>query len=252
MKTYSSAMKSKSIIIALLLFGNLSCDAQKDKTNKNCNRNTVDKSITLPNGICLPDNFTADLTIESDFNFDSNDDIIIRYSKYPLIDGVMRHYSIFERLTDSTFDLKKQMPNLSLPYIRVLSRSYLDLNPIADSLVKLYPVDTRLFFNKDTLLIDHSIPDYYGKSYVFVYSKAEENWYLEKVRYWIGQLPTWLVKNANLKEELYGKVYLNEDKKPKKRISVDELNLIESKRIAREVESEYLMNNYDVYEWQKD
>lgn len=241
---------SLRIIYSAFLLLSVSCHAQTSEGNA-CNRRGSDKSIekAIPKGICAPDSYTVDKTVTGfDFNYDMKEDFALRYASYPLIDGNMRHYSIYEMVNDTTFIHRKKLNSLSIPYISVLTKSYLDSHPVADSLHELYPTNVELSFDGDTILVSHSVPEYYGKTYVFLYDSIKLDWYLKKVRYWIGELPTWLIKNGNLREELYGKVYLDEDKIPKKGIQIDSLNLIESKKIAGE-EGEYLMNKYDVFDW---
>lgn len=245
-------MNKSIVIVSLILLSFISCKSQPLKENEICNQKAVDKSIAkkLPKSICIPDGYTIDLILtDVDFNKDFKNDIIIRYSKYPLKDGNMRYYSVYENIGDTVFTLEKQLTSLALPYVDNLSTSYLETNPIADSLVKLYPIDTKISFKIDTIFISHMIPDYYGKTYLFVYDQVEKDWFLEEIQYWIGELPAWLIKNSNLDEVLYKRIKL-ETKTPKDRLPLDKFDLKESKLKASE-ESDYFMNNYDIYDWEK-
>ena len=207
---------------------------------------------TLPEGICIPNGYTIDKVIKGfDFNRDAKKDIAVRYSIYPLVDGTMRYYSIYEAVDDTTYVQKGDLSNLVTPYINAFTQSYLKSHPIADSLANLYPTNIEFSFINDTILISHYLPDYYGKTYAFLFNAFKDSWYLNEVRYWIGNLPTWLVRNGNLKEELYSKIYLEKDKIVSKDIQINNFSFIESKKESVE-ESEYLMNKYDVFNWSKE
>ena len=252
MKTYLNAMMNNTNVFLLwFLIPSWCCIAQTADKNEICNRNAVDKSIArlLQEGICIPEGHTAEKVIKDfDFNGDGKFDVAVRYARYPLEDGSMRYDAIFEQVSDTIFNLKKELRSLAVPFIEVLSASYRESHPKADSLVKIYPITRKIIFSADSLFIKHKIPDDFGKTYLFIYDKIKDNWYLQNIRYWFGELPLWLVRNADLREELlYGRIYL-EEKIPDKQISIDEFDLIESKRIADIEENPYLMNKYDVFE----
>lgn len=253
MKIYLNVMKNKCVILiyAMILFF-IGCNGQSLNDNVSCNRTTVDKSIAkkLPNSICIPNGYTIDLIIDDvDFNKDLYNDVIIRYSKYPLVDGNMRIYSIYKNINDTLFKMEKELNSLAIPYIDNLSTVYLESNSLADSLVNLFPIDTKISFSLDTIFVSHLIPDYYGKTYVFIYNLVEADWLLKEIQYWIGELPTWLVKNSNLDESLRDKINL-ETRIPENVMTIEKFNLIESKVLAID-ESDYFMNNYDIYDWGK-
>jgi hypothetical protein len=239
------------IIVANVLLFNLTCIAQVIEDKTQCNQQSVDNSIArlIPDGVCLPDGYTADLVVKDfDFNQDRKMDLAIRFIKYPLQDGNMQNYQIFEQLNDTVYSIKKELVSLRLPYIKFLTASYRESHPLADSLARQYPLDTQLAFNSDSISVSHLIQNFFGKTYIFIYDNSTDNWHLQSIRYWLGELPLWLVRNADLREELlYERIYL-EDKKPDKQISIDEFDLIESKRIADTEESPYLMNKYDIFE----
>lgn len=252
MKTYLSVMMNNTVTFLLCFILPLfCCVGQKADEDKVCNRDAVDKSIArlLPKGICIPEGYTVEHVIKDfDFNGDGKYDVAVRYVKYPLEDGNMRYYSVYEQISDTIFSYKKVFNNVAYPFIKSYSENYRKRYPVVDSLLMIYPTGVKFLFSQDTIKIEHIIPDLYHKTYSFVYDKKYDNWYLQKVNYWIGELPVWLVRNGNLREELLEeRIYL--DKKiPDKHISIDEFDLIESKRIADIEESAYLMNNYDIFE----
>ena len=230
----------------LVLVASFGCIAQA----QSCNRKAVDKSVErlLPIGVCLSEGYTVDKVITGfDFNHDAKEEIAVRYAQYPLNDGTLRYYAVYEMISDFTYTGRK-LPSLTAPYIEVLTKSYLDAHSVADSLNDIYPANFDVDFKQDTIFLSHSIPDYYGKTYLYVYDIDKKDWYMKKVRYWMGQLPAWLIRNGKLSEKLYEKIYLDEDKTLNEPISIEQFSLTESKRIA-EQESEYLMNNYDVFDW---
>ncbi len=240
-----------SVLLTYLVLLNFSCQAQVDKVSF-CNRKGTDKSIekAIPKGICIPDNYIVDKVVTGfDFNKDAKSDVVLRYSNYPLTDGTIRRYAIYQMVNDTTYVYKKDLSNLAIPYISILTRSYLELHPKADSLFNLYPVNVEISFNSDTITVSHYVPEYYGKTYIYLFNPSEDNWYLTKIRYWIGELPAWLVKNDNLQEKLYGKVYL-EDRIINVITQIDNFDLVKSK-LASGAESEYLMNHYDLFNWSK-
>ncbi|WOK08074.1 hypothetical protein RT717_05435 [Imperialibacter roseus] len=244
-------MNFQHLFIALCatFYGN----GQLENEAVECNRSAIEKSMLsrIPTDLCIPDDFMIDQVFDDfDFNRDGQNDLAIRYTKYPLQDGNMRYYSIYERENQDDCRLLTTMANLALPYVQILSSSYFEANPRADSLSKVYPLTTKIKFSYDSLIVSHLIPDFYGKDYVFLFDEEKNDWILKDIRYWIGEVPVWMVRNSNLKEELYGKVFL-EGKIPEVEISISKLDLIQSKRIAEDSESEYLSSKYDIYDWEK-
>lgn len=246
------AMSKISFFVFSLLLGAATCPEGDSQMYQECQVNTLDKSIRklLPKDICIPAEYTIDQILNDfDFNKDGKNDVAIRYGEYPLKDGTMRYFSVFEQKDDTSFVRKKDLTSLAKPFIQAFSRSYLSSHPLADSLFQLYPQDVVISFRNDSINIDHQIPDLYHKTYIFIYDNDRGNWFLQKERFWIGELPVWLVRNGDLREELLTKrIYLDEDKIPNESISIDEFDILQSKKRAVEFESEYLLNNYDVFE----
>jgi hypothetical protein len=239
--------------LLIILCATFSYNGQSRNDAAECNRFAIEKSMLdrIPTDLCIPDDFMIDQLFDDfDFNGDGQNDLAIRYTKYPLQDGNMRYYSVYQREAGESCKLITNLTNLALPYVQILSSSYFEANPKADSLSKVYPLTTKTKFSSDSLIVSHLVPDFYGKDYVFLFDREKNDWILKNVRYWIGEMPSWMVKNSNLKEELYGKVFL-EGKLPEQEMSISKLDLMQSKRIAEEIESEYLSNKYDIYDWEK-
>jgi hypothetical protein len=239
----------KLILIIFCLYD--SCYAQN--LDIQCNRKSINSNIEkkIPQSVCIPNSYTISFVqSDMDLNDDGKNDLILRYENHPCMDGDSSFYSIYLYKNDSIYSLIKTLSNISTPYIKSLSSSYLEKNPLANSIVKEYPCDAEISFSKDIITIEHLIPDYYGKTYYFKYSNSFHDWYLMKIRYWIGKLPTWMINQYNLDEKLYQKVYLNEDKEPNGIIYLSKFDLKASKIKANE-ESSYFMNKYDIFSWQK-
>ena len=242
----------KVAILIILVSTNLNIQAQSVNKGAACNRNTVDKSLEklIPKGICIPEGyFIFSIVNNFDFNKDKNADIAIRYGKYPIEVGDLVNYSIFEKVNDTTYLKKIELSNIFPPHIDNLYTASQDTSSVAHFLLKKYPYDAKVVFANDTIKISHLIPDDYGKTYEFVYNKNKDNWYLEKVQYWIGNLDRQYVERMNLSEKLLGQIKL-ESRIPEKKISIKDFDLAKSKKIAEE-ESEYFINNYDVFNWSK-
>ncbi|MEM8940432.1 MAG: hypothetical protein AAGC64_13925 [Bacteroidota bacterium] len=220
------------------------------ESDSKCNRQGADRSITrlIPNGVCIPEGYTATKVVNDfDFNGDGLSDLAIRYIQFPLEDGNMSYYSIYKCVSDTLFLLEREFKTLGKPYVKAFSETYQRKNPIVSELIEKYPLDVKIKFIQDTIKLSHIIPDDYGKTYKFIYDRFQENWFLEEIIYWAGNLEKSYLERLELDKKLLGKVML-EEKKPENKISIDEFDLLKSKRIADEEESAYFMNNYDIFE----
>jgi hypothetical protein len=245
-------MKSKFIFIIGLACSTIqSCNAQTSEKGTPCNRQTADKSIEkrLPKGICVPGNYTVDQIITNvDFNHDKKNDVVLRYSEYPLKNGANRLYGFFERVGDATFELKKELKNIIPPYLQNVYAAVSGSDSLASALVKKYPYDLKVEFVQDTIKLSHLIPDYYGKTYEFVFNNQSSNWYLRRIKYWIGGLDERDIEQLDLSKSLVNRNIID-TKLPDANISIEEFNLSESRKTADTEESDYFMNNYNLFEW---
>ena len=220
------------------------------KSDSVCNRQGADRSISrlIPIGVCIPNGYTATRVI-NDFDLDKDglNDLAIRFIKFPLRDGNMENYALFKRLNENSFKRINMLQNISVPYIKSATVSYRETHPFADSLIRVYPITRKLEFDSDTLFIDLFIPSYYGKTHVFIYNSISENWHLIRTNYWVGNVPAWIVNNADLNRELLHKRINLESTIPEKRIAIDKFDLLESHRQAINEESAHFMNNYDIF-----
>jgi hypothetical protein len=255
MTIYLNVMNSKSVlllgyILNLCLFASASAQTAEND-DQQCNRKTVDNGWRkiLPRGICIPkgDYYINFVEPNIDFNKDDKLDVVVRYLESPPQIGTIISYGIYFRSSDTTFIEKMLLSNLVPPFIGNLQAASLSSDSIKLSMINMYPYDTEVLFNKDTIEISHLIPDDFGKTYYFVYNVLKDNWYLENIQYWAGNLDRAYLERLDLSEKLLGKVHL-ENKRPNTPLSIGEFNLIESKRIAETEESPYLMNKYDIFE----
>lgn len=245
-------MMIRNILMLYLIILIQGCEAQTSTNSRICNRKAADKSIVrqLLKGICIPDNYTADEVIQIDYNKDKKIDVVVRYSDFPLKNGGKRFYGIFERLADTVFVLKKQFENIFPPYLKNIYAASSSSDTLENFLVRSYPYDIKLEFIQDTIKLSHLIPDYYGKTYEFVFDKQLNNWYLRSTKYWIGGLDERDVERMELTPKLIKRNVI-EIKKPTKLISIDNFDLALSRNIADTEEKEYLTNTQNLFDWSK-
>jgi hypothetical protein len=251
MKNYSNVKNDIILFSCLSIFLIFPCSGQvKNDYQQLCSRKTVDRSILkkLPKGICISSRYTIDQIIFGfDFNNDKKEDVVIRYSEYPLKDGIKRYYSIFQRVSDTVFVQKKELKNICPPYLSNIYATASEKDSVA-FLVNLYPYDIEIEFTKDRIKLSHLIPEFYGKTYEFTFDKNADNWYLKEIQFWIGNLDERDIERMDLIKKLLNKNVI-EVKKLNKRIAIDQFSLIESKKKASEEEKEYFMNKYNLFEW---
>lgn len=243
-------MKNNNILTLAIVFliTLQACHSQTDDSTNNCNRKTVDQSLAnkLPKGICIPRDYSIDEIItDNDFDRDGREDIILRYAEYPLINGRTRYYAAYHTINDSTFTLVKELANILPPYLKNLYAALSSADTLSSRLAKSYPYDLIVTFSKDTIKLSHLIPDYYGKTYAFVFNT--DNWYLEQVTYWIGGIDERDIEQMSLSPLLVGQNTL--EIKQVNRISIDNFSLVESRRIADSEEKDYFFEKYNLFEW---
>lgn len=250
---YLTAMKNRATFIlgvGYLVLIIHSCHGQIGGRQV-CNRNTVDASLTrqLPRGICIPKQNTVDEIIRHvDFNRDGKLDVVVRYGTYPLMTGAKRSYGFFERVSDTIFVLKKEFTNLTPPYLKNIYAAMAGGDSLELSLAQRYPYDASVQFARDTIRISHLIPDFYGKTYVFVFDTVREDWYLKFTEYWIGGIDERDITEMNLSPKLSRRNILEKSNSTTED-SLDAFNLVDSRRKGDNEEKAYLTNVYNLLEW---
>jgi hypothetical protein len=226
------------IYLFMILFAN--CEGQSKKQlpkNEpvNCNRTVYGSSKyikSLPPYICIPDGFIIDdYARASDFNGDGKDDFIaVKYNKKEdnQVDGDSTYWNFYMRSkADTVYSLKMTLANIVPPFIKDVSYEYLLSHPIAAKLFEDYPqrMSHNLGFQVsfDTIRISYKFQDSYGKSFVFV--NDQDNWYLQNVEYFIGELPMYWWKENDFYFPLNDKIKIIETKKPRKKITINNFNL---------------------------
>lgn len=226
-----------------------SCNAQTK--NESCKPRTIDSSIAkkIPRGICVPEAFTVDQVIQDiDFNRDKSTDIILRYGIYPLTIGSVRRYGFFQKTSDSTYLLKNELSNITLPFVNNIFAAASGKDNAAFELINTYPYDLKVEFIADTIKLSHLIPEYYGKTHVFVFDKHTGTWLLKKTNYWIGGIDPRDIDRLDISKKLEGRNIL-EIETYENKVPIEKFNLKESRKAAYTEEKDYFMINYDLFEW---
>lgn len=226
-----------------------SCNGQPK--NEVCKPKTIDSSIAkkIPRGICVPEAFTVDQVIQDiDFNRDNSTDIILRYGVYPLTIGSIRHYGFFQKTSDSTYLLKKELSNITLPFVNNIFAAASGKDSTAFALINTYPYDLSVEFIADTIKLSHLIPEYYGKTHVFVFEKRSGTWLLQKTNYWIGGIDPRDIDRLDISKKLEGRNIL-EIKTYENKAPIEKFNLKESRKAAYTEEKDYFMIKFDLFEW---
>jgi len=225
------------------------CCSQADKNEIQCDRRTIHESLNqkLPKGICILMNYTIDdVQTNLDFDRDKKSDVVLRYGEYPLKTGSNRIYALYKRTGDTTFVLKKEIKNIMPPYLKNVYAAITGTDTLAHRLATTYPYDLKIEFVQDTIKLSHLIPDYYGKTYIFVFNA--DNWYLKYVTYWIGGLDERDIEQMDLSSKLLEPNVL-ETKRVDRVISIDKFSLTGSRRIADTEEKDYFSETYNLLEW---
>jgi hypothetical protein len=146
------------------------------------------------------------------------------------------------------------LQNIVPPFIKDISYQYLQSHPVAEKLFEDYPrrVSHELSFqvNFDTIRLSYKLQDVYGKTFVFVHD--DNDWYLENVEYFLGELPMDWWRENEFYYFLSDKVKIIETKRPTKRISIKDFDLkIACKYREEEVThlSEWHLDRIDESKW---
>ena len=238
-------MKNKIVLLVLLfpiIF--LSCQGQDRDT---CNRETygTKKYVeNFPEYLCIPGGFVIDDYIRtSDLDYDGIVDFLsIKYNKREedQEDGDVTYWDFYKKGTDdSIFYLYKTLNNLVPPFLKEQNFEYLISHEQAGHIFETYPrrmMSHYLSFEikLDTIRLRYKLDDTYGKSFVFVYSKAEPNWRLYLVEYFIGELPLYWWENDDFYYPLKETIKIIETKLPNEKTSIDQFNLQEANKFNEE------------------
>lgn len=241
-------MKIKVLVISLFTVYSYSCSAQDVK---NCNNNTTDRGWEkkIAPGVCIREGYTINF-VEKDFDYNNDgvDDLAVRYTIYPIEDGNLSHYALFMGLAIDRYQFVKEFTSLSVPTIKNMTSQYYKDHPVADSLVKEYPVDRTIAFKNDTLILSMKISVEFGKSYSFIFNEKDKTWDLKQSELWIGQIPSWYVQNMQLDSYLISGKKTIESNEFEGRLTVDDFNLRKAYEMAKDEDVLYLESNYDIYE----
>ncbi len=231
--------RSMILVTVLMLFFS-SCDGQQKKqavstVQSNCNRTVYGGPQyikLLPPYICIPAGFVIDDYVRvSDLGKDGKINFLaVKYNKKEddQIDGDLTYWAFYERSKSADiFSLKTTLSNIVPPYIEDISYEYLLAHPVAEKLFKSYPLrlSHSLSFqvDTDTIRLSYKFDDSYGKSFVFTYK--QNNWYLENVEYFFGELPMYWWKDDDFFYSLNEKLKVIETRKPQKRVSISDFDL---------------------------
>jgi hypothetical protein len=241
-------MKTALRILLIVLIGfilNQNCYGQSE-----CNQMVADRSLKrlLIKEICIPADKVIGYTIDDvDLNKDGRNDIIVRYHKMPVSDGDIITYDFYIKTDDANYTLTKSLNNLRPPHLVSYDSDYVKKDPLTQDISNRFPRNVDVEFKDNLITVSHFLYDVYGKTYSFEYSKSADDWILSKEEYWIGDLSRNYIALMGVSEKLRGRVVL-EEKKQVTPIKIGDFNLEDSKKKAEE-EGEYLMENYDLFNW---
>jgi hypothetical protein len=204
----------------------------------------------LPSYICIPKGYIIDDFVRtSDFDADGQDDFLaIKYNKKEdeQVDGdtTFWDFYLFDN-NNKIFRTEYTLTNITPPFIKYISNTYLADHPETEMLFNKYPLRLahRLAFiiSKDTLRLSYKMDDTYGKSFVFVFSQLNNDWILKEIEYFIGDLPSYWWTDNDFYFPLKDQLKLIEKRIPNKNISLKEMDLAEAFQ-NRVEESTHLAN----------
>jgi hypothetical protein len=231
--------KLLTIVVGLLL---INCQGQSQDRSENekteCNQKVygTQKYIqNLPPYICIPKNYiiddyvrAADLERNGHINF-----LAIKYNKREddQNDGDTTYWNFYKRTNaDTMYTLTMRLSNIVPPFIKKTSNEYLVEHPLAAKLFKQFPRRLKshaLSFQieSDSLRLSYKFEDSYGKTFVFVYDKLNTNWRLERIDYFIGELPTYWWRDDEYYYPLNDKLKIIESRQPKEKVFINNLDL---------------------------
>jgi len=257
-------MRQIKLTIILLVVCSINCNGQSsEKTLNGSGKNQPDtcnqkylgtkKYIkNLPSYICIPDGYVVtDYVKTADLDGDGKDDFLaVRYRKdIKLIDGDTTYWDFYIRnKAEFIFRKRNTLNNIIPPYLKSISLSHIVSNDLAERIFELYPwelinKDLRFKLNNDTIRLSYKYEEVKGKTFVFIYSSENDNWYLENIEYFFGELPLRWWRDDDFYYTLNNQLIVLETQLPKVKISIDQFNLIEAFKY-RNNEREYISNCY--------
>lgn len=239
----------------------LTKEERKNAVELNCNREvygSINYIKELPSYICIPNGYIIDDFIRfSDFDLDGlNDFLAIKYNKKEEDqvneDSTFWDFYLFDKM-GGRFNLRYTLTNIVPPFVMDISNSYLAENPIAEDIFNNYPLrlpnNLALIVSKDTLKLGYKLDDTFGKQFVFIFSDFDKDWFLNEVRYFIGDLPLYWWKENDFYYPLKDQILILEKRSPNKRVSIRDFNLIDAFKYRMfEINylAEFYMNQIDV------
>jgi hypothetical protein len=205
-----------------------------------CNRETYGTSKYIedfPDYLCIPaGNVIDDYVRVSDLNRDGNPDFLaVKYNAKEDYqkDGDTTYWQFYyKRANDSIYADGHLYINLVPPLIKDIGLEYLIQHPIASKINEEFPrrLSHALSFSvlQDTLTLSYKLDDTYGKSFVFGFNKESDDWTLQKVDYFMGELPPYWWRDDNFYYPLNDALKIIESRFPVKSIALKEFNLKEA------------------------
>lgn len=206
----------------------------------------------LPSYICVPEgNAISDFVRTTDVDGDGVADFLfVQYRKWrdSWIDGDTLYWDFHVRDSNGRFQKKFSLSNIEPPYINDTSLEYLADNDLAQRIFESYPIpltDNSLGFNVtgDTIRLSYKFDDAKGKSFIFIYSTEKDNWYLEKIEYFFGELPIWWWRDDDFYSSLRDNLLVLKSTLPFEHVAIGEFSLIEAFK-HRSKEARYLSECY--------
>lgn len=237
----------KMFYLIILSFAVISCKGQSSSRlteiiSATCNQQvygTNEYIKNLPRNICIPNGFIIDDYVRTaDLDSDGkNDFLAVKYNKKEddQVDGDTTYWNFYRRyFPDTVYRFQRTLSNVVPPFIQDEGLEYITTNPIADKIFNSYPrrVNHKLSFEigHDSLRLSYKFDDSYGKTFVFTYDGSYDNWYLENIEYFIGELSDYWWREDGFYFPLNDDLKVIEDRKPKKRVSIDQFDLKEAFR----------------------
>lgn len=200
-----------------------------------CNKSVNSKDLTkkLPLEVCIPKGYTIFNAIDSvDLNKDNNKDVVVTYARLPLEDGDTIFYGLYlKNAKKSNYSLWKTLSNLSPIY---LTSKSIGKNAKLDSIRKLLTYNPEIIIGTNSISIKfHTTTDYFGKSYIFKYDVRLNDFLLDKIQYWVGNVEYVLIEKYEWNDK-YHEENLLDERVPDNKIKIEEFDLTKVMKIKDE------------------
>ena len=204
------------------------------------NRNDIKK---LPSYICIPDGYMLDDEIRfSDLDGDGKSDFMAfryrlnkQYNDWKDGDTI---YWKFHLMDENTGRHKEHLTlnNIVPPFLSDTGLEYIVSDSLALKIYENYPLtlyrELSFQVSQDTLKISYKYDASSGKSFVFVYSGKNKNWYLKNIEFFYGEVPLFWSEpdrgGNEMYEELHDKLLPIYVLEAKEKVPIDEFSLIEA------------------------